>query len=258
MQLKRFIVLKYCLINLAFVLTGYLVNAQNAYQNTSLPIDERVNDLVSQMTLAEKITQLGNQSSAITRLGIPAYDYWSEALHGVARSGLATSFPQAIALSSTWNPELIYQMASAISDEARVKNNTEGKGLTYWCPTINMARDPRWGRSEENYGEDTYLTSQMAVNFIKGMQGNDPKYLKTVATAKHFACNNIEVNRYGISSEVDERSLREYYLPAFKACVKQGKVFSIMSAYNALNGVPCPANRTLLTNILRMYYLAIF
>jgi len=132
-----------------------------------------------------------------------------------------------------------------------IPENSEGKGLTYWCPTINMARDPRWGRSEENYGEDTYLTSQMAVNFIKGMQGNDPKYLKTVATAKHFACNNVEVNRYGISSDVDERSLREYYLPAFKACVTQGKVFSIMSAYNALNGVPCPANRTLLTNILR-------
>jgi len=232
-------------------MNGFIANTQNAWQNTSLSVDVRVNDLISQMTLAEKISQLGNQTSAITRIGIPAYDYWSEALHGVARSGLATSFPQAIALSSTWDPDLIHQIASVISDEARVKNNTDGKGLTYWCPTINMARDPRWGRSEENYGEDPYLTSQMAVNFVRGMQGNDPKYLKTVSTAKHFACNNIEVNRYGISSEVDERSLREYYLPAFKACVTQGKVFSIMSAYNALNGVPCPANRTLLTNILR-------
>ncbi len=225
--------------------------AQNDYLNTNLPVDQRVSDLISKMMLAEKISQLGNQAAAINRLGIPAYDYWSEALHGVARSGLATSFPQAIALSSTWDPQLIYQVGSAISDEARVKNNTEGKGLTYWCPTINMARDPRWGRSEENYGEDTYLSSQIAVNFIKGMQGNDPKYLKTVATAKHFAANNIEVNRYGISSEVDERSLREYYLPTFKACVTKGKVFSLMSAYNALNGVPCPANRTLLTHILR-------
>ena len=244
-------VFRFFAINLAFVLNGFIVNAQSPWQNTSLSVDIRVNDLISQMTLAEKISQLGNQSSAITSLGIPAYDYWGEALHGVARSGLATSFPQAIALSSTWDPELIHQIATAISDEARVKNNTEGKGLTYWCPTINMARDPRWGRSEENYGEDTYLTSQMAVNFVRGMQGNDPRYLKTVATAKHFACNNVEVNRYGISSDVDERSLREYYLPAFKACVTQGKVFSVMSAYNALNGVPCPANRTLLTNILR-------
>ena len=251
MKIKWHKVFKSFFINLVFVFNGYLVNAQNAWQNTSLSVDVRVNDLISQMTLAEKISQLGNQTSAITRLGIPAYDYWSEALHGVARSGLATSFPQAIALSSTWDPDLIHQIASVISDEARVKNNTDGKGLTYWCPTINMARDPRWGRSEENYGEDPYLTSQMAVNFVRGMQGNDPKYLKTVSTAKHFACNNIEVNRYGISSEVDERSLREYYLPAFKACVTQGKVFSIMSAYNALNGVPCPANRTLLTNILR-------
>ena len=251
MKIQWRTVLKISIISLVFILSGFNVKAQSDWQNTSLSVDVRVNDLISQMTLAEKISQLGNQSSAITRLGIPSYDYWNEALHGVARSGLATSFPQAIALSSTWDPELIQQIASAISDEARVKNNTDGKGLTYWCPTINMARDPRWGRSEENYGEDPYLTGQMAVNFIKGMQGNDPKYLKTVSTAKHFACNNVEVNRYGISSDVDERSLREYYLPAFKACVTQGKVFSIMSAYNALNGVPCPANRTLLTNILR-------
>lgn len=242
---------KICFLSLVFVFIGFVSSAQNAYQNASLPVEERVNDLISRMTLTEKISQLGNQSSAITRLGIPAYNYWSEALHGVARSGLATSFPQAIALSSTWDPELIYEIATAISDEARVKSNTEGKGLTYWCPTINMARDPRWGRSEENYGEDTYLTSQLAVNFIRGMQGNDPKYLKTVATAKHFASNNIEVNRYGISSNMDERSLREYYLPAFKASVTEGKVFSVMSAYNAVNGVPCSANRTLLINILR-------
>jgi beta-glucosidase len=245
------VVSKIWLISLILVFNGFVSNAQNAYQNTSLPVEERVTDLISRMTLAEKISQLGNQSSAITRLGIKSYDYWNEAIHGVARSGLATSFPQSLSISSTWNPALIYEIATAISDEARVKNNTDGKGLTYWCPTINMARDPRWGRTEENYGEDTYLTSQLAVNFIRGMQGNDPKYLKTVATAKHFACNNIEANRYGISSNVDERSLREYYLPAFKACVTEGKVFSVMSAYNAVNGVPSSANRTLLTNILR-------
>ena len=229
----------------------FLAIAQLPFQDTALSIDARVSDLISSMTLSEKVSQLGNQAPAITRLGIPAYNYWSEALHGVARSGLATSFPQAIALSSTWDPDLIYEIASATSDEARVKNNTTGKGLTYWSPTINMARDPRWGRSEENYGEDTYLAAQIALSFIKGMQGSDQKYLKTVATAKHFACNNIEVNRYSISSDVDERSLREYYLPVFKACVTEGKVYSIMSAYNAVNGVPCPANRTLLTHILR-------
>lgn len=241
----------FTLLVLALFFPAMMAQSSLPFQDTSLTFDTRVNDLISQMTLAEKYSQLGNQASAIPRLGIKAYDYWSEALHGVARSGLATSFPQAIALSSTWDPDLIYKVASAISDEARVKNNTENKGLTYWSPTINMARDPRWGRSEENYGEDTYLASQIALGFVKGMQGSDPKYMKTVATCKHFACNNIEVNRYSISSNVDERSLREYYLPVFKACVTKGKVFSIMSAYNAVNGVPCPANRTLLTNILR-------
>lgn len=225
--------------------------AQLPYQNPDLPVDERVNDLISRMTLAEKVAQLGNSTSTNSRLGIPGYNYWSEGLHGVARSGLATSFPQAIALSSTWDRELIYTVASAISDEARVKNNTDSKGLTYWCPTINMARDPRWGRTEEVYGEDPYLTGQLALNFVKGMQGNDPRYLKTVATVKHFDCNNIENGRHSISSTVDERSLREYYLPAFKTCVTQGHVFSLMSAYNALNNVPCPADRTLLTYILR-------
>ncbi len=239
------------LLIITFLLISFSLSSLAQYANPEVPIDDRVNDLISKMTLAEKIAQTGNQAPAISRLGVKSYDYWSEALHGVARSGLATSFPQAIALSSTWDPELIYEVATAISDEARVKNNTTGKGLTYWSPTINMARDPRWGRAEENYGEDTYLASQIALSFVRGMQGNDPKYLKTVATSKHFACNNIEQNRYGISSDVDERSLREYYLPVFEATVKEGGVFSLMSAYNAVNGVPSPANRTLLTNILR-------
>ena len=242
-------VLKSSLIVLSLFLGG--INAKCQFLDTSMTIDARVDDLISQMTLSEKISQLGNNAASISRLGISSYNYWNEGIHGVARSGLATSFPVSIALSATWDPELIYEIATVISDEARVKNNTDNKGLTYWCPTINMARDPRWGRAEENYGEDVYLASQIAVNFIKGMQGEDPKYLKTVATAKHFACNNVETNRHSISSNVDERSLREYYLPTFKACVKKGNVYSIMSAYNALNGVPSPANRTLLTNILR-------
>ena len=244
-------ILKPLLILISILWISFQVKAIDGYKDTSLPIEERVNDLISRMTLSEKIAQLGHKSAAISRLGVASYNYWNEAIHGVARSGLATSFPVSIALSSTWDPELIYEVATAISDEARVKNNTEGKGLTYWSPTVNMARDPRWGRSEENYGEDVYLSSQIAVNFIKGMQGNDPNYLKTVATMKHFAANNVEKNRYGISSNIDERSLREYYLPVFKNCVTEGKVFSVMSAYNAVNGVPCPANRTLLTNILR-------
>ncbi|MBN1132043.1 MAG: glycoside hydrolase family 3 C-terminal domain-containing protein [Bacteroidales bacterium] len=221
------------------------------YPDWTVDVDDRVDDLISRMTSGEKISQLGNNASAIPRLNIPAYNYWSEALHGVARAGLATSFPQAIALSSTWNPELVYRVAQAISDEARVKNNTEGKGLTYWSPTINMARDPRWGRAEENYGEDVYLARQIALSFVRGMQGNDSKYLKTVATVKHFAANNIEVNRYSRSSNMDERNLREYYLPVFKACVEEAGVFSVMSAYNAVNDVPCSANRTLLEHILR-------
>ncbi len=242
---------KFYFIILIILAKALYIKASEPYQDTSLSVNLRVNDLISRMTLAEKISQLGNQTSAISRLGIQAYNYWNEALHGVARLGLATSFPQPIGLSATWDTVLIFNIASAISDEARVKNNTNGTGLTYWCPVINMARDPRWGRSEENFGEDTYLASRLAVNFIKGMQGNNPRYFKTVATAKHFACNNVENNRYGISSNVDERSLREYFLPTFKACVTEGKVFSIMSAYNAVNGVPCPANRTLLTNIFR-------
>ena len=224
---------------------------QYPFQDPDLQVNVRVSDLISRLTLPEKISQLGYDVPAIGRLGISAYSYWNEALHGVAVSGLATSFPQAIALSSTWDRQLIYEVASAISDEARVKNNMDGKGLTYWSPTINMARDPRWGRSEETYGEDPYLTGQIALNFINGMQGNHPRYLKTVATVKHFACNNIDFDRRKISSDVDERSLREYYLPAFKTCVTEGKVYSAMSAYNSLNDVPCPANRTLLTNILR-------
>ncbi|MEI7981700.1 MAG: glycoside hydrolase family 3 C-terminal domain-containing protein, partial [Bacteroidota bacterium] len=243
----------YGIFTASLLLSGYSVNAGITYpfQDTALPVSIRVNDLISRLTLFEKISQLGYNVPAIERLGIPAYSYWNEALHGIAVSGLATSFPQAIALSSTWDRQLIYEVASAISDEARVKNNMEGKGLTYWSPTINMSRDPRWGRSEETYGEDPYLTAEIALNFISGMQGAHPKYLKTVATVKHFACNNVDLGRNKISSEVDERSLREYYLPAFKSCVTKGKVFSVMSAYNALNGVPCPANRTLLVNILR-------
>lgn len=206
--------------------------------------------LVSLMTLEEKISQMGSGSPAIAHLGISAYGWWNEALHGVVSSG-CTVFPQAIALASTWDPNLIHQVATAISDEARVKNNTTGKGLTYWSPTINIARDPRWGRTEETYGEDPYLVSRIGVAFVTGMQGDDAVYLKTVSTPKHFIANNTEYNRHSSSSDVGDRDLREYYMPGFKACVAEGKAQSVMGAYNALNGVPCCANYMLLTEVLR-------
>ena len=211
---------------------------------------ERLSDLVSLMTVDEKISQITNESDSIPRLGIPAYNYWSEALHGVLASGV-TSFPQAVAMGSTWDPGLIHQVSTAISNEARALNVTEGKGLTYWSPTINIARDPRWGRNEESYSEDPYLLSRMGVAFVKGMQGDDPYYLKTVSTPKHFIANNEEERRHTGSSDVDMRSLYEYYLPAFHQAIVEGKAYSIMGAYNELNHVPCNANSFLLTDLLR-------
>ena len=227
-------------------------NAQTyPYKDTSLSFHERAKDLVSRMTLEEKINQVGHQTLAISRLGVSGYNYWNEALHGVARSGIATSFPSSRAMSSTWNLDLIYKCAEATANEARWYNKNKGKGLVYWCPTINMSRDPRWGRDEENYGEDPFLTGKIAVEFVKGMQGNDPKYYKTIATAKHFAANNFEGGRHSTSSNMDYRNLREYYLPAFEMAVKEGNVRSIMSAYNSLNGIPCCASHELLIDILR-------
>lgn len=212
--------------------------------------ESRLNDLISLMTVDEKISQLSNQADAIPRLGIPKYNYWSEALHGILDRGV-TSFPQAVAIGATWDPELLYREADAISDEARVKHVTEGKGLTYWSPTINIARDPRWGRNEESYSEDPYLLSKMAVSFVKGMQGDDPYYLKTVSTPKHFIANNEEDRRHTGSSDVDMRSLFEYYMPAFKDAIVEGKAYSIMGAYNSLNKVPCCGNYFLLNDVLR-------
>ena len=211
---------------------------------------ERLADLINLMTVDEKIKQLTNESDSIPRLALSKYNYWSEALHGVLAGG-ATSFPQAVAMGATWDPELIHQVSSAISDEARALNVSRGKGLTYWSPTINIARDPRWGRNEESYSEDPYLLSRMGVAFIKGMQGDDPYYLKTVSTPKHFIANNEEARRHTGSSDVDMRSLFEYYLPAFHQAIVEGKAYSIMGAYNELNHVPCNANRFLLTDLLR-------
>jgi beta-glucosidase len=212
--------------------------------------DERVRALIAQMSTSQKLRQLLHVAPSISQLGLPAYNYWSEGLHGVLTEG-ATSFPQAIALASAWDPGLLQRVASAIGDEARGFNVKAKKGLTYWSPVINMLRDPRWGRYDESYTEDPYLMSKLGVAFVRGLQGDDPKYLKVVATPKHFAGNNSEFNRHTGSSEIDEQVLHEYYLPAFEATVVEGGAFSVMSAYNRVNGVPAAANPLLLQSILR-------
>ncbi|MCS7283625.1 MAG: glycoside hydrolase family 3 C-terminal domain-containing protein [Anaerolineae bacterium] len=223
-------------------------------------IERRVDELLSRMTLEEKISQMVFDAPAIERLGIPPYNWWNECLHGVARAGLATVFPQAIGLAATWNPDLLFQVAEAISDEARAKHHEALRkgireiytGLTFWSPTINIFRDPRWGRGQETYGEDPYLTARMGVAFVQGLQGNDPHYLKVVATPKHFAVHSgPEPFRHHFDARVQERDLRETYLFAFEACVKEGKAASVMGAYNRVNGEPCCAHPLLLEQILR-------
>lgn len=230
------------------------------YKDPSQPIDVRVKDLISRMTLNEKISQMLHESPAIPRLDIPEYNWWNECLHGVARAGIATVFPQAIGLAATFNPDLVYQVATAISDEARakhheaVRNGDRGiyKGLTFWSPNINIFRDPRWGRGQETYGEDPYLTGRMGVAFVKGLQGNHPKYLKLVATPKHYAVHSgPEKDRHHFDARVSPKDLRETYLPAFKECVQEAKAESVMGAYNRTNGEPCCGSKTLLQKILR-------
>jgi beta-glucosidase len=237
-----------------------LAAPQPDYLNPRLPIERRVNDLVSRMTLEEKVSQMLNKSPAIERLGVPAYDWWNEALHGVAYSGTATVFPQSIGLGATWNPDLIYNVANVISDEARAKYNDAIKhdnrkrfyGLTFWSPNINIFRDPRWGRGQETYGEDPFLTSRLGVAFVKGMQGNDPRYLKTISTPKHYAVHSgPESERHIFDARVMERDMLETYLPAFRATVVEGKAGSIMCAYNSVNGEPVCANKRMLQEILR-------
>lgn len=229
------------------------------FQNTKLSFEQRVDDLLNHMTVEEKISQMVQNAPAIERLGIPAYEWWNEALHGVARAGIATVFPQAIGLASMFDSKLMLKIAKAISDEARAKYHKALKegirqryfGLTFWSPNINIFRDPRWGRGQETYGECPYLTSVCATQFIKGMQGNDKKYLKTAACAKHFAVHSGPDNlRHTFDAVVSEKDLRETYLPAFKASVEAG-VEIVMGAYNRLNGVPCCANKRLLDTILR-------
>lgn len=249
------------LLVVIFVTRFSYAQIQPVYRNENIPRHERILDLLSKLTVEEKISLLIASSPGISRLEIDKYYHGNEALHGVVRPGKFTVFPQALALASMWNPELHYKIASAISDEARARWNEMDLGkkqtlpfndlLTFWSPTINMARDPRWGRTEETYGEDPYLSGVLGVQFVKGMQGNDPRYLKVVATPKHFAVYNKEGNRTSNNSVVSMRLLREYYLPAFEACIKLGNAASIMTAYNAINGVPCTANTLLLSKILR-------
>ncbi len=214
---------------------------------------QRAAAIVAKMTLAEKIAQTGNNAPAIKRLGLPAYNYDSgEALHGLVRSGLVTSFPLPLAMVCSWNPALALQVYTAVSDEARAYNKKENVGLSYYSPqTLNLHRDPRWGRCEEAPGEDPCLAGTWAVNEVRGMQGEDPNYLKTTACAKHFICNNTDDDRTSISASVDPRSFWEYYTRAYRTCVLDADVFTFMSAYNSINGIPCSADRFLLTNLLR-------
>ncbi len=256
---KSYFVIVLCMLTLS---TGTFCQAtyQYPFQNPGLSVDKRVHDLVSRMTLDEKVTQFFSHADAIPRLGVPSYDYWNECLHGVARAGKATVFPQAIGLAATFDEDLIFRVATAISDEARAKhqyflsNNVRSiyTGLTFWTPNINIFRDPRWGRGQETYGEDPFLTGRIAVNFIKGLQGNDPKYLKTVATAKHYAVHSgPEYSRHTDNIFVNDRDLYDTYLPAFRAAVEEADVQSVMCAYNRFRDKPCCGSDLLLGKILR-------
>ncbi len=231
-----------------------------SYLNPDLGFESRARDLVSRMTVEEKVSQLTNQAAAIPRLGVPAYEWWNECLHGVARAGVATVFPQAIGLAATFDEPLLHEMAKVIADEARAKHHQfvrQGKrgryqGLTFWSPNINIFRDPRWGRGQETYGEDPYLTGRLGVAFVKGLQGDDPRYYEVIATAKHFAVHSgPEPDRHHFDARPTERDLHETYLPAFRVLVQEGKVASVMGAYNRVNGESASASQRLLQDILR-------
>lgn len=245
--------------------TGLMAQEKNENQSdyqwldTSLPMQDRIDALISSMTVDEKISQLMNANAAIPRLGVKEYDWWNECLHGVARNGRATVFPQAIALGATFDTKLANEVATAISDEARAKFNIAQKmgnynryaGLTFWTPNVNIFRDPRWGRGQETYGEDPFLTSRIGVAFVEGIQGNDPKYLKAAACAKHYAVHSgPEALRHEFNAVVSPKDLWETYLPAFESLVKEAKVVGVMGAYNRTDGEACCASPLLLQDIL--------
>lgn len=230
------------------------------FQNPSVALEERVTDLVSRMTLDEKIAQMMYQAPAIERLGVPSYNWWNECLHGVARAGQATVFPQGIGMAAAFDTDLMFRIADAISDEARAKHHDfvrQGKrgiyqGLTFWTPNINIFRDPRWGRGQETYGEDPFLSGKLALPFVKGLQGNDPNYLKTVATIKHFAVHSgPEPLRHKFDAQSTQKDLMETYLPAFKEVVENTHVESVMCAYNRFRGEACCGSSELLQDYLR-------
>jgi len=253
---------KIFILAVSFLFSVGLWAQQFPFQNPKLSPEERAQDLLPRLTLAEKAGLMQNNSPAIPRLGIKAYEWWNEALHGVGRSGLATVFPQAVGMAASFNDDLLYNVFTAVSDEARAKSNKFSEqgglkryqGLTYWTPNINIFRDPRWGRGQETYGEDPFLTSRMGVSVVKGLQGpDDAEYDKLHACAKHFAVHSgPEWNRHSFNAEdIDLRDLRETYLPAFKALVQEANVKEVMCAYNAFEGEPCCGSNRLLTQILR-------
>jgi beta-glucosidase len=234
---------------------------QPAYLDTNLPIPERVQDLLSHLTLDEKVAMMNHPTQGVPRLGIPDYNFWSEALHGVAGNGRATVFPQTIGMAATWDKDLIHQIATVISDEARAKYHEalrrngftdQFQGLTFWSPNVNIFRDPRWGRGQETWGEDPFLTGEMAAEFVKGLQGDHPKYLKVAACAKHYAVHSgPEKERHTFNAIVSKHDLYDTYLPAFKKLVKEAKVEAVMGAYNRTLDEPCCGSKLLLEDILR-------
>lgn len=246
---------------LVFSLSGQAQDKAELFRDMTAPQHERILDLLNRLTVEEKVSLLVNDAREIPRLNIDKYNHGNEALHGIVRPGEFTVFPQAIGLAATWNPNLIFRVSTAISDEARGrwkeldygKKQIAGASdlLTFWSPTVNMARDPRWGRTPETYGEDPFLSGRIGCEFVKGLQGDNPRYLKTVSTPKHFAANNEEHNRSSCNARMSERDLREYYLPAFERCIVDGKAQSIMMAYNAVNDVPCTVNTYLIKKVLR-------
>ena len=256
--MKKFIFLFICFFVLC---NNYGYTQTIRFQNPSLPIDVRVNDLVSRLTVEEKVSQMLNSTPAIERFGIPPYDWWNECLHGVARTKYhTTSYPQAIGMAATFDVNSMKIMGDYTSDEGRAIHNESLRkkdysrytGLTYWTPNINIFRDPRWGRGQETYGEDPFLTASIAKAFVAGLQGNDPKYLKAAACAKHYAIHSgPEPSRHVFDVNVSNHDLWDTYLPAFKTLVVNAKVAGVMCAYNAYAGQPCCGNDKLMVDILR-------
>jgi beta-glucosidase len=251
------------LIGLALAFPAYAQQesaAKAGYMNPALPVKQRVDDLIGRMTLEEKVAQMRDHATPIPRLGVPKYDWWNEGLHGVAFAGYATNFPQVIGMAATWDTVLVHRMGETVSTEARAKYNEAMRhdqheaffGLTFWAPNINIFRDPRWGRGQETYGEDPFLTSRMAVAFVSGMQGNDPQYFRVVSTPKHYAVHSgPEPLRHGFNVGVSPHDLEDTYLPAFRATVTEAHAQSVMCAYNAIDGAPACASTMLLGDHLR-------